>query len=157
MYSTEATSTNVACADRIFREHYDSVYRLAVSMTGSPADAEDIAQETFINVLRALPKFRGDAKLSTWIYRIAFRVAVRSLAKRRPSTELPDDIAASDQTLPLDLINALAKLPLRQRLVVLLVSVEGLSHDEAGDVLAIPPGTVASRLHTAREKLRRLL
>lgn len=99
----------------IFSDHYQSVYRLALSLSGNHADAEDIAQEVFVAIIGALPKFRGDAKLSTWIYRIALRVGNRWLARRGGVAELPVTLAATDQSIPIDLINAL-----RKRLVKLL-------------------------------------
>ena len=83
---------------QVFSEHYQSVYRLALSLSGNHADAEDIAQEAFVAIIRALPKFRGDAKLSTWIYRIALRVGTRWLAKRGAVAEvlaIPADTVAS--------------------------------------------------------------
>ena len=104
-----------------------------------------------------MPKFRGDAKLSTWIYRIALRVGNRWLARRGGVAELPVTLAATDQSIPIDLINALRKLPTDLRIIVLLVSIEGLSHEEAAEVLAVPTGTVASRLHYARKRLVKLL
>lgn len=137
----------------VFSEHYQSVYRLALSLSGNHADAEDIAQEVFVAVMGALPKFRGDAKLSTWIYRIALRVGTRWLARRGSVAESPMTLAAADQSIPIDLINAMSRLPIDLRSVILLVSIEGLSHDEAAEVLAIPVGTVASRLHYARKRL----
>ncbi|MCH7831039.1 MAG: RNA polymerase sigma factor [Proteobacteria bacterium] len=141
----------------IFSDHYQSVYRLALSLSGNHADAEDIAQEVFVAIIGALPKFRGDAKLSTWIYRIALRVGNRWLARRGGVAELPVTLAATDQSIPIDLINALRKLPTDLRIIVLLVSIEGLSHEEAAEVLAVPTGTVASRLHYARKRLVKLL
>ncbi len=147
--------------EQVFREHYQSVYRLALSLSGNHADAEDIAQEAFVAIMRALPKFRGDAKLSTWIYRITLRIGTRWLARRGTVANLPatltDTSAAADASIPIDLINALRKLPINLRTVVLLVAVEGLSHDEAAEVLAIPVGTIASRLHYARKRLVELL
>ena len=128
---------------QVFREHYQSVYRLALSLSGNHADAEDIAQEAFVAIIGALPKFRGDAKLSTWVYRITLRVGTRW--------------PATDASIPIDLINALRKLPIDSRSVVLLVAVEGLSHDEVAEVLAMPVGTVASRMHYARKRLEELL
>ena len=133
------------------------MYRLALSLSGNHADAEDIAQEVFVAIIGALPKFRGDAKLSTWIYRIALRVGNRWLARRGGVAELPVTLAATDQSIPIDLINALRKLPTDLRIIVLLVSIEGLSHEEAAEVLAVPTGTVASRLHYARKRLVKLL
>lgn len=142
---------------QVFREHYQSVYRLALSLSGNHADAEDIAQEAFVAIMQALPKFRGDAKLSTWVYRITLRVGTRWLARRGTVAELPAALPATDASIPIDLINALRKLPIDSRSVVLLVAVEGLSHDEVAEVLAIPVGTVASRMHYARKRLEELL
>lgn len=143
--------------EQVFRDHYKSVYRLALSLSGNHADAEDIAQESFVAIIKALPRFRGEAKLSTWIYRIAFRVGTRWLARRGAVAELPPFLQAADQSIPIDLINALRKLPMDLRMVTVLVAIEGLSHGEAADVLAIPSGTVASRLHYARKRLVELL
>jgi len=146
-----------ATTEQVFREHYQSVYRLALSLSGDHADAEDIAQEVFVAIIGALPRFRGDAKLSTWIYRIALRVGTRWLAKRGAVSELPPTLLAADQSIPIDLVNALRKLPIDSRMVILLVAIEGLSHSEVADVLAVPVGTVASRLYYARKRLTDLL
>ena len=143
--------------DQVFREHFRRVYRLALSMSGNHADAEDIAQEAFVAIIRALPRFRSDAKLSTWIYRITLRVGTRWLAKRSVDKELPTTLSAADNAIPIDLINALRKLPIDLRMVIQLVGIEGLSHAEAAEVLAIPEGTVASRMHYARKRLTDLL
>lgn len=154
--AAEPGSAN-ATSEKAFEEHYQGVYRLALSLSGNPADAEDIAQEVFVAVIKALPQFRGDAKLSTWIYRIALRVGTRWLARRGAAAELPATLRAADQSIPIDLVNALRRLPMELRAVVLLVAIEGLSHGEAAEVLAIPVGTVASRLHYARKRLDELL
>ncbi len=143
--------------DQVFRDHFRRVYRVALSMSGNHADAEDITQEAFVAIIQALPKFRGDAKLSTWIYRITLRVGTRWLAKRGIATDLPPTLIAADDEIPIDLINALRKLPIDLRMVVQLVGIEGLSHAEAADVLAIPEGTVASRMYYARKRLTALL
>lgn len=139
--------------DDIVRDHYDRVYRLALSLSGRPADADDIAQEVFVAVIRGLPQFRGDAKVSTWIYRIAIRAAMRWRARHPHQETLPESLTANDQTVPLDLINAINALPVTSRIVISLVSVEGLTHAEAGEVLGVAEGTVSSRLHTARKQL----
>jgi len=146
-----------ATTEQVFREHYQSVYRLALSLSGNHADAEDIAQEVFVAIIGALPRFRGDAKLSTWIYRITLRVGTRWLAKRGAAAELPPTLLAADHSIPIDLVNALRNLPIDSRMVILLVAIEGLSQSEAAEVLAIPVGTVASRLHYARKHLTDLL
>lgn len=143
--------------EQVFRDHFHSVYRVALSMSGNHADADDITQEVFVAIIRALPKFRGDAKLSTWIYRITIRVGTRWLARRGAATEVAPSASAVDSAIPIDLVNALRKLPTNLRMVIQLVGIEGLSHAEAADVLAIPEGTVASRMHYARKRLTELL
>ncbi len=140
--------------DTVFREHYHSVFRLALSMAGNPVDAEDISQETFIAVLRSLPTFRGQSAVGTWIYRIAIRTATRWLARRPPDGETDVEPIADSQVLPIDLLRALRRLTVNDRMVVSLVGVEGLSHREASTVLGVPEGTVASRMHHARQRLR---
>lgn len=143
--------------DLVFREHFRSVYRIALSMSGNHADAEDITQEAFVAIIRALPKFRGDAKLNTWIYRITLRVGTRWLAKRGGATEEAPSLCDANDDIPIDLVKALQELPTNLRLVIQLVGIEGLSHAEAADVLAIPEGTIASRMHYARKRLTELL
>ena len=144
-------------ADQVFREYYDQVYRLGLSMSGNSADAQDIAQESFLAIFAGLARFRGDAALSTWIYRITVRSGTRWLARKGTTAERPKREAASSQALPLDLMKALGQLPPASRMVIALVSIEGLSHQEAGEVLGIATGTVASRLHHARARLATLL
>ena len=144
-------------AEGVIAEYYESIYRIALGLSANRSDAEDIAQEVCVAVLRGLPKFRGDARITTWLYRITFRVATRWLARRRRSVELPESLAAADSTLPLDLMRALDRLSFDARMVILLVSVEGMTHAEAAAILAVPEGTVASRLHTARRRLAALL
>lgn len=143
--------------DEVFREHFHSVYRLALSLSGNHADAEDITQEAFVAIIRSLPAFRGDATLSTWIYRITLRVGTRWLARRGAATSVAPPLCAVDESIPIDLINALRKLPINLRMVIQLVAIEGLSHAEAAEVLAVPEGTVASRMHYARKRLGELL
>ena len=144
-------------AEQVFREHHDNVYRIALSLSGNRADAEDIAQETFVAIIGALPGYRGEARLSTWIYRITLRVGMRWLARRKLADELPTDLVAMDQSIPVDLIRAMSRLPMDSRMVILLIAIEGLSHAEVAEILAIPVGTVASRLHYARQRLVDLL
>ncbi|MEM7707539.1 MAG: sigma-70 family RNA polymerase sigma factor [Pseudomonadota bacterium] len=153
----ETVETYALDPDQVFREHYPQVYRLALSMACNPADAEDISQETFLAVFRGLRAFRGDARLSTWIYRIALRVATRWLARRRPVREPSFTEVRADAPIPIDLINALQRLPVTSRMIIGLVAVEGMSHREVAGLLGIPEGTVASRLFTARKRLTELL
>ncbi len=139
------------------------VHRFA-SALGVPADErEDAAQDIFIAVFRSLRHFRGEAQLSTWIYRIAARHAIR-LGRRRRTREtmrltmlkekptvLVDPSERSTQIATLD--RMLAKLPPKKRTVLVLFEIEGLSAKEISDVVGCPENTVWSRLHHARSEM----
>ena len=128
---------------------------------GSLADAEDALQETFFALYQALPGFRGESRLTTWVYRIAIRVAIRVKARRpRRAGELADEHAAPHATDALvaredseKLARALAELSAEHRTVLSLFAIEGLGHAEIAAILGVPEGTVWSRLHMARKKL----
>ena len=150
-------SSKLSFAD-LFDAHYPMVYRTALGLVGNRADAEDVAQDTFMAAQKALPSFRGDASPATWLYRIAVRTAGRFIARRNrnpvANVEMSPAPAAEE---PQALLQAMQRLPLASRTVILLVCVEGRTHSEAADILGIPAGTVASRLHTARAQLEALL
>ena len=151
------------------------VFGVAVRMLGNAAEAEEIAQEVFLRAHRALGNFRGEAKLSTWLYTIASRLCLtrlgsseRSMARQgeeslmrlHASTGGPD--AALEQSeLEAALHRAIAELPDDRRIVVVLRDVEGLSYEEIAAALDLELGTVRSRLHRARmdlkDKLERFL
>jgi RNA polymerase sigma-70 factor, ECF subfamily len=145
-------------------------------MLGNPAEAEEVAQETFLRAHRALAEFRGDAKLSTWLYAIASRLCLNRIAsgERRLSRAHVDgldrlpageggepgaDLERSEREAALH--RAIAELPEDRRIVVVLRDLEGLTYDEIAAALSLEPGTVRSRLHRARldlkEKLERFL
>jgi len=144
------------------------VFGVALRMLGNRAEAEEIAQETFLRAHRALPEFRGDARLHTWLYAIASRLCLNRLASadRRLVRGDDDALAAAPADEPsaaarleraeLDAAvrEAIAALPEERRIVVVLRDLEGLSYDEIGDVLDLEPGTVRSRLHRARLDLK---
>lgn len=113
-----------------------------------------------MSVHRALPSFRGESRLSTWIYRIAIRAALEHRARRRSTEpldpELPgpseeDELMARDRARRLLL--AMEKLSVEHRTVLSLFAVEGLSHKEIAEILGVPEGTVWSRLNGARRRL----
>jgi RNA polymerase sigma-70 factor (ECF subfamily) len=144
------------------------VFGVALRMLGNRAEAEEIAQETFLRAYRAVRDFRGDARLSTWLYAIASRLCLNRLASaarrfaRHGGAELaavPD--GAADPALELErgemeaaLHRAIAELPDDRRMVVILRDVEGLSYEEIATALELEPGTVRSRLHRARMDLK---
>jgi RNA polymerase sigma-70 factor (ECF subfamily) len=144
----------------------EQVFAVCLGATGRPDLAEDALQETFFAAHRALPSFRGEARISTWIYRIALRAALRERSRARTdtssdgeeaeeSTEPESAILARDQARRI--AHAAATLPQEQLAVITLFAVDGLSHPQIAEILSIPEGTVWSRLHHARKKLAAIL
>ena len=126
--------------------------------------ADDLAQETFLKAYKNIRSFRGEAKFSTWLYRIAYN-SFREDARRRKELvgidetqlEAEQDPNTVDPALRQDLMQALKLLPLHERSAVLLCCQNGLSHDEASRVLDIPLGTVKTNVLRGREKLKKTL
>jgi RNA polymerase sigma-70 factor (ECF subfamily) len=155
--------------------HQHRVYGVALRMMGNAAEAEEVAQETFLRAHRAIRDFRGDAALSTWLYAIASRLCLNRLGAperrrvRQEDTVLaelrdtgPDPVEALERSeLESALHRAIAELPEDRRVVVVLRDLEGLAYEEIAAALELPLGTVRSRLHRARmdlkEKLERFL
>lgn len=151
-----------------FYERYRRrVFSLIARIVGAQ-DAEELAQEVFLRAFKALPKFRGDAQLSTWMYRLAVNAALsyatrgQARAKRDLGEEallaLPaEDAPATDPKLRARLERALVALPAGYRAVLVLHDVEGLQHEEIAQILGCRVGTSKSQLHKARAKMRELL
>lgn len=150
------------------------VFGVALRMLRNRAEAEEVAQEVFLRVHRAIADFRGEAKLSTWLYAIASRLCLNRLAtgERRAVREGEEalerlradaDPAAQVERAELEaaLQRAIDELPGERRIVVVLRDVEGLAYEEIAEALELPLNTVRSRLHRARmdlkEKLERFL
>jgi RNA polymerase sigma-70 factor (ECF subfamily) len=147
------------------------VFGVALRMLGNRAEAEEVAQEAFVRAHRALGEFRGDAKLSTWLYAITSRLCLNRLAsgERRMARQGEDallrlsdagprpDAALERRELEAALGRAIADLPEDRRIVVVLRDLEGLSYEEIAQVLELELGTVRSRLHRARAELREKL
>jgi RNA polymerase sigma-70 factor (ECF subfamily) len=135
-------------------------------MTGNPADGSDAAQEALIAVTRGLASFDGRSQFSTWAYRVAVNAALDELRRRRRRPEPVDAIApttshnsAVDTAVAdrVDVDRALQQLPPDYRAAVVLRDLCGLDYAEIADVLAIPPGTVRSRIARGRTALVPLL
>ena len=171
---------------QLVERHQRQLYRLALRMTGSEADAQEVLQEAFLNAYQKLPLFRGEAQFSSWLYRIAANSALMRLRRKRRA---PDTL--SDQPLELsgprfsaegyleptsssdwsqraddrmmsgelgEAINkAVAELPDDYRTVFLLKDVDGLSNEDIADALNLTVPAVKSRLHRARLALREKL
>ncbi len=157
--------------EELVRRHSGLVFRLLVRVLGNPTLAEDVAQETFIRAWRALAGFRGEASISTWLFRIAMNEANRHLAREARRELLPFDDAmldvpdlaadtptlAEQRELQADLERCLARLPAQYRAAVVLRDVEGLSNEEAAELLDLNVRNFKSRLHRGRMELRRQL
>jgi RNA polymerase sigma-70 factor (ECF subfamily) len=160
----------------LVRRHQRRVYRLAVHLLKSGAEAEDVTQDTFVRAYGALDRFDGRSEPFTWIYRICVNLslnALRSRKTRRASS--PDDPrvegllidnrpgggsparSSEGKQLGRALVEGIDELSDTLRTTLVLVCIDGLSHAEAGEVLGCPEGTVAWRVHEARKKLRQML
>jgi RNA polymerase sigma-70 factor (ECF subfamily) len=162
---------------RLVALHERLVFNLAARLLGDLEEARDVSQEVFLQVFRTLGRFEGRSSLKTWIYRIAVnqcRNRHRFWRRRRRDRSIsletlpPGDAArlctpgSAEQDYDrgqrsLAVQRALRKVPFRQRAVLLLREIEGLTCEEAAETLGIPVGTVKSRLSRAREALRAAL
>ena len=151
--------------EALYRLHSGKVYGLCLRMTSNVAEAEDCAQEAFIQAWNKLDKFRGEATFGTWIHRVAVNVVLGRMRKaRREQDRLElvsqvNDIRHSvdDAGGSRDLESALSRLPSGARHVFVLHAVYGYSHDETGEMLEIAPGTSKAQLHRAKKLLRQQL
>lgn len=161
----------------VYERFKTPVWRLSRRLTRNEEEAFDTTQEIFLRVWKGLPGFRGEARLSTWVFQIAWNYlrAYRRRMGRSPQLagdgaggngplpdEVPDDgpdpeRAASSRQLLERVDRALRRLPEHQRVVVWLRDGEGLSYQEISEVLDVPIGTVRSRLARARDTLRRVV
>ena len=147
--------------------HQERLNALVYHILQDRGATQDVVQDALLRAYRALPQFRGEAALGTWLYRIAYTAAMDHLRRqgRRPEVicedpmpSAPADDDHAEQTSLRDAIaQALATLPPDQRLTLLLVDREDLTYREVAAIMDVSPGTVCSRLQRAREKLRAAL
>jgi len=148
----------------MFENVHRDVYRLTVRMVGA-ADAADVTQQVFLQLFRSIEQFRGEARFSTWLYRLTVNECLQHIRRRKPAAQFPVDLEPRDrspshtvQVEQRDLLGqALEKLPTDLRVIFLLREVEDLDYARLADVLEIAEGTVASRLNRARRELRKHL
>jgi RNA polymerase sigma-70 factor (ECF subfamily) len=143
----------------IVRRHQARVYRVALRMLGSEADAQDAAQETFVRAWHGLVRFRGDSAVSTWLYRITTNRCLNVLSSRRDTEPLAAEVIApgddpahaAERAERLAAISrAVAALPPEQRAALVLRDYEGLSYERVGEVLRVSQAAVKGRIHRAR-------
>src|SRR5262249_11186975 len=145
---------------------YDRELRaLAFRVLGDRERMEDALQEAYLSAFRALPRFRGESGLATWLFRIVYNASLDQLKRQRNVVPLerirdrPDPRPGIAETFPVRnrLEEALAQLPPPDRAAVLLVDAYGFDYAAAAEILGVPEGTVGSRLNRARTILRRAL
>ena len=157
----KAKQSDSGAFERLYRMHIDKVYGLCLRMTGNVAEAEDCAQEAFIQAWNKLDKFRGESAFATWLHRIAvnsvlgrMRKSKREQDRMQLAGEAYESPASQGDSGELrDLSDAVNRLPEGARHVFVLYAVYGYSHDEASNMLGIAPGTSKAQLHRARRLL----
>lgn len=149
----------------------DQVFRLALRMCGSEADADEVAQEAFLSAWKALPNFRGESQFSTWLYQLTTHAAIDLMRREKRQIAAADDITEvsaadpapspqqqAEQSEQREIVrDAVLQLAPEQREVVVLRFMEELSYEEIGAVLKLPSGTVKSRLNRAKAQLKEIL
>ena len=155
--------------DELVRRTYTDLFTLAVRLTGNEEDARDVVQDAYLRAWRAIGRFRGDAALSTWLYRITANCASTHLSRRRRTRTEPfapgyDPVelrveaqpeSMTESTLDLERIGrAVDELPPKLRAVVVLRDVYGLPHEAIAEELGISLSAAKVRLHRARHRLR---
>jgi RNA polymerase sigma-70 factor, ECF subfamily len=153
----------------IVNRHQRQVYAVAFGLLGNHQDADEMAQETFLQAFRHLASFRGDASLATWLHRIAANISLtflrrqRRLRSRHVSLDHPDAAQLAEELTPEDpdrqrfLERILHELPTMQRAVVILRHLQGRSTRQVSQALGVSEGTVKTHLHRGLLTMRRKL
>ena len=148
----------------LVNQYKNLVYGMIYRMVDDRTHVDDLAQEVFLKVHRGLPYFRGDARLSTWIYRIVANVCVQARSARRhttSSTDMPEpsstDPTFGDFELRDRIEKAMAQLPDHYRFLIAAHYLQGVQYDALAESLNIPLGTVKTHLYRAKRQLRELL
>jgi RNA polymerase sigma-70 factor, ECF subfamily len=173
----------VGSFEEIFHRYHSMVFNLTFRVLGDREEALDVTQDVFFSIYRKLHRFRGDSSLKTWIYRIAVNRAANrcrwwSRLRRRGTISLDEHLSRDDDrtfseslqaagespehTLLMreqrrEIERSLLRLPVQQRVAVIMRDVEGLSYEEIADLLQVSLGTVKSRIARGREELKRRL
>lgn len=160
--------------DQLVEGYSPRVFALVTRFLGPSETREDLVQEVFLRVIRARHDYRPEARFSTWLYRIVFNLCVNENERRRPSSSLdevrhdsrdrwedegaPAPSAALERADLIDSVRrAIAALPARQRMALVLAKYEELPYDEVARVLGTSEKAIKSMVHRARESLRTLL
>jgi len=161
----QAQRSDARAFEELYRMHVDRIYGICLRMTGNVSEAEDCAQEAFIQAWNKMDKFRGDSAFSTWLHRIAvnsvlgrIRKAKREQDRLTAVGEIEGTTVTTGDTGELrDLSEAVDRLPQGARNVFVLHAIYGYSHDETGEMLGIATGTSKAQLHRAKRLLAQQL
>lgn len=161
---------NALAFETLVRNHQQMVHALTFRMTGTAADAEDLAQEAFIRAFGQIHSFNGGAKFSTWLYSIAVHAclnwrrdearrfqAYEKCAEEASSSFQHSNISTTGDGMAQLAQAAMMKLPAKQRAAVVLTIYDGLNHAEAAKILRCSETTISWRVFAAKRKLKRLL
>lgn len=176
--ATRAADGDHAAFDRLVRRHTPRMYRVALRVTGTAAEAEDVVQDAWISAWRALGSFRNESAVSTWLYRVVTNTALGHVRRRKPTLSLDAALSESggQDTSFLEsrvladprgnpegllvraeqvdaVLRAIAELDMPQRVPLVLRELEGLSYEEVAEVLDVSVPALRSRLHRARVAL----
>ncbi len=158
---------NLDAFERLYHRHKRVIFRAALAMTGDRGLAEEVLQDTFVRMYQHIHTLHGDPSLAPWLYRVAMNLCHSRLRRKRGWLVSLEDLVALPRALwaasPEDthhaheqtntLATAVARLPTKQRAVVVLYYLEEFSLEEIAYILQCPVGTVKSRLHGARQTL----
>jgi RNA polymerase sigma-70 factor, ECF subfamily len=172
----QAQEGNAAAFEQLYRRYSSRVYFLGIRMLKNDSEAEDLTQEAFLLLFRKIHTFRGEAKFSTWLHRLAFNLVLMRFRKKRYPEESLDATLESDEedSVPLidfggpdlrlsgvidrvNLSKAIEKLPDGYKEMFILHDVEGYEHHEIAEILGCSIGNSKSQLYKARLRLRELL
>ena len=157
----KAQRSDARAFEALYKLHIDRVYGICLRMTGNVSEAEDCAQEAFIQAWKKMGKFRGDSAFSTWLHRVAVNAVLGRIRKSKREQDrimavadtAPPPVATGDTGELRDLSEAVDRLPEGARNVFVLHAVYGYSHDETGEMLGIATGTSKAQLHRAKRLL----
>ena len=161
----KAQRSDARAFEALYKLHIDRVYGICLRMTGNVSEAEDSAQEAFIQAWNKMDKFRGDSAFSTWLHRIAVNSVLGRIRKSKReqdrmmavSDSAPPTVAPGETGELRDLSEAVDRLPAGARNVFVLNAIYGYSHDETGEMLGIAAGTSKAQLHRAKRLLAQQL
>ena len=177
-FLTKAQQGNVNAFEELTSSYYTKVYNICYRMLNNPEDASEQSQETFIKAFKYIKDFKGNCSISTWLFRIATNVCLDYLRKNKNKKTISfeqssfEDIKIKDRLISdmpgpektaetnaqkIAVREALSKMNEKNRIIIVLRDIMGLSYDDISETLKAPIGTVKSRISRARSELRDLL